>query len=730
VTLDALDRRDLAPPARTGVQRTTIDGIPVFWADVPGPFTAGMIFGVGMADEAPADRGVTHLVEHLALPTGPVQGVEFNGTVSPVSTWFWAAGDRDAALGLIRDTAAALQHLPDRVGTEREILLTEAAGRGKWTGSIATALRFGPTPYGLSAYPEWGLRWLTVEAARQWAGEAFNGDNAAVWMTGPPPDALDLPLPAGDRRVPVEPKAIEDVRFPTYAPHGAQGGVTLAMMFDRSWAAALVGSIATTRLRAKLRYELALSYSVDLNWEPLTQDVAHVVFACDCRQGNERQAAEELLRVLEQLAETGPTQAELERELDERRRHAADGSALPGLLYAAAANEVLGKPFEPTDVGLARAAAVDAEAARAALERALPTALLLTVDAGWKLDEPWSPYPMYSDDTVEGEAHKLAAKPKSDVRLVVGDEGVSRIDAKGNAVTVRWENCELVERWPDGRRVLFGRDATRLLVDRSDWKDGTRAVAAIDAELDDRSIPMNELLEAEASELRARIAGQSCWNEAMQLNLTVAIRHVEYGEHLLDALVVKVGMTRAVLVLTSRRLLLVAGGTPRLEIMLDKVDAFRHQGLRWPNDTKLLVQTEEQAHVFEEAKPRSHLAGFLERLDAALEGRGSADAVEPLSYASGWAGYGSVIATFLSVLLFWGPAFVGTETPARAAVTAVLTGVLCVGTTYGGWRLARRGKQEAARGANGGGAAMVGWWLNLGFMVIWGLCVIGALLSI
>ena len=48
--------------------RTTIDGIPVILAPGRDPrVTAGLAFRVGWADETLPTRGITHLVEHLAL---------------------------------------------------------------------------------------------------------------------------------------------------------------------------------------------------------------------------------------------------------------------------------------------------------------------------------------------------------------------------------------------------------------------------------------------------------------------------------------------------------------------------------------------------------------------------------------------------------------------------------------------------------------------------------------
>ena len=122
------------------VHRTEVAGVPVFVGQGPGPFVAGLVFRVGRADERAPRGGITHLVEHLALPAGRRQGVEFNGSVSSSTTSFWAAGERDAARDLLRDTTRSVRELPARLETERAILLTEASarpGRATWLGFVA-----------------------------------------------------------------------------------------------------------------------------------------------------------------------------------------------------------------------------------------------------------------------------------------------------------------------------------------------------------------------------------------------------------------------------------------------------------------------------------------------------------------------------------------------------------------------------------------------------------------
>ena len=47
------------------VNQTTIDGVPVIWAEAPGPIRATLMFRVGRVDERLPWSGITHLVEHL-----------------------------------------------------------------------------------------------------------------------------------------------------------------------------------------------------------------------------------------------------------------------------------------------------------------------------------------------------------------------------------------------------------------------------------------------------------------------------------------------------------------------------------------------------------------------------------------------------------------------------------------------------------------------------------------
>ena len=62
------------------IRRLDVDGVPVLLGPTAGPMQAGLVFRVGFADEPLARRGITHLLEHLALYPLGLGDYHFNGT--------------------------------------------------------------------------------------------------------------------------------------------------------------------------------------------------------------------------------------------------------------------------------------------------------------------------------------------------------------------------------------------------------------------------------------------------------------------------------------------------------------------------------------------------------------------------------------------------------------------------------------------------------------------------
>ena len=387
---------------------TERDGLRVVWAEQAGPFVAGLVFRVGRADERATHSGITHLVEHLALPRQAPPGVEFNGSVSGSLTSLWASGDKQQSLALLRDAAALLSNLPDRVATERRILLTEESGRGHGLIAAAAAARFGANGEGLIAYREFGLRWLELEHASAWAAERFNSSNAILWMTGEPPQDLEFPLPAGDHYLPACAPAVADVRFPSVYRFGAAGGAGLSLLAPRTTEASVAAAVALERLRDRIRYDEGLSYMVDMLWEPLDAETAHVVFFCDCQNGRERVAARLLRDVVQELVDVGPTDAEIRREVDGRRARLASPGGLTGILFSFARDELFGMPRERPADFVAAAESVTPATAHAAIAGMFGSALLITQAENWQPEEGWSIYPEFSATELPGRSFRPA----------------------------------------------------------------------------------------------------------------------------------------------------------------------------------------------------------------------------------------------------------------------------------------------------------------------------------
>jgi predicted Zn-dependent peptidase len=467
------------------VHRERVGGVPIFRVDAPEPFAAGLVFRVGRSDETLALSGVTHVVEHLALPVERVAGIEFNGAVLGQFTAFWAEGEPAGVLELLERVARSLRALPlDRLETERGILLTEASGWQPTPASGLAALRFGAAGHGLVGHPELGLHRLAADEVAAWAAERFAGAAAAVHIAGTPPRGLRLELPDGERRPAPEPEALPMIRFPCAYTGGPSGGVALSFVAPRSPELAVAVSVAEGRLERRLRHELGLSYHVHCLGDPLGAASIHGVLGADCLDARAPEAAAALVGVLEELAMEGPTAAELERDLADARRRALDPREAAGAASFHALEALLGRPFRPLAELLALRAAVTSAGAAAALAAALDSALLVTPAA--TAPAGFGEFPRWSEEVVTGRRHRAAGLhlPGSAGRrtaLVVGEDGVSVVTPTGAAATVRFADCVALQRWPDGSRTLWGRDGAWLAVEPSAWRRGGDAVEAIDA---------------------------------------------------------------------------------------------------------------------------------------------------------------------------------------------------------------------------------------------------------
>src|SRR6476620_3926655 len=91
--------------------RSLVDGVPVYWTDATtAPPTIALIFRVGFVYEAFGHRGVTHLVEHLALNGLRGAPYSFNGYVTSTTTVFTASGNAEDVVAFVRDLCRNLRN--------------------------------------------------------------------------------------------------------------------------------------------------------------------------------------------------------------------------------------------------------------------------------------------------------------------------------------------------------------------------------------------------------------------------------------------------------------------------------------------------------------------------------------------------------------------------------------------------------------------------------------------
>ena len=139
----------------------------------------------GHADEPLARRGITHLIEHLALFSHGVADYHYNGTTGVEHTFFTMQGDESDIVAFLNGVCTGLRDLPmHRLATEKEILRTEENGRGESAADALALWRHGARDHGMPGYPEWGLTGITPDDLRAWTARYFNRQNAALWIAG------------------------------------------------------------------------------------------------------------------------------------------------------------------------------------------------------------------------------------------------------------------------------------------------------------------------------------------------------------------------------------------------------------------------------------------------------------------------------------------------------------------------------------------------------------------
>ncbi|WP_148612009.1 hypothetical protein [Nocardioides rubriscoriae] len=459
------------------LHHTDIDGVACYWVATGRPtLAAQLIFRQGVADEPVHERGWLHLLEHAALEGRGGGALQVNGSVSLLHTAFDAHGPRDAVVDhlghlvdwLSRPSLHDLEH-------EREVLRAEAALRG---GPVVRALgwRYGAQGPGTLSQGEPGLGRAAAEPLVARAARVFTRQNAVLVLDGPPPPGLRLSLPEGSLLPPAQARPLEQ---PTPAAYVDEGGPVLSGTVGRSLAATIAVEILQRALHDRLR-ATGGAYAPWATYERVDRTRAVLLGGSDVLPERLPDLVDTLLSMCTAIDTEDVPGPWLSEVLQARLQGMNDPLFGPALAVRAAHDHLDETTVHSHDELLAELHAVDGPAVRDSL-REFTGSLLLGVPGKttWNDQLPMLRYPI-APARAEGRTYRSADWPADEGTLTVGADRVElRVGAAAQAV--RFDDLAGMLTRADGSRHLIRRDGWALFVQPSAWRQGHRAVAALDA---------------------------------------------------------------------------------------------------------------------------------------------------------------------------------------------------------------------------------------------------------
>ncbi|HJQ48059.1 MAG TPA: insulinase family protein [Amycolatopsis sp.] len=452
---------------------TDIDGVPVFWNERPGPLSATLLFGVGLAHETFLRTGITQLVHHLAR-TGRYNT---NATTEMLHTRFEVRGGPETVADHLRHICESLSNL-DTAPLERArgvLAQTEERGPGV-TAWLPSSIWFGNQAFGLAGTVRIAPASASAADVRTWAAHWFHRGNAALVLSCPPPANLRLPLRGGRRPPPPLAKPF-DLATPAYT--AIPNGVVGCALVGWTPALACAAGILTARL-----HRLA-GFAVD--HQVVDGRRALLGFGADLPGKQVNRVLDTIRAELADLATTGPSSDELAADRAALRDQLAEPGFAGYRAFDEALSELTGHPSAAAH-HQAVLAGIDA-AAVAAAARELADGLVLCAPqlrAPGDLPElPGSPLA-----PVPGRELKRAfvgGQAPRGYRLVAGQDGLTAYYGASPVpvAVVRFDDLAGVGientdgRWPILH--LFGLQGGMITVRPGDWRGGRALVDEVRA---------------------------------------------------------------------------------------------------------------------------------------------------------------------------------------------------------------------------------------------------------
>jgi hypothetical protein len=468
------------------IEWAEIDGVPVMWAEesaVPGPLQACLMFGVGRGDETMALSGVTHLVEHLALHRLGTVPYGWNGQVTPVTTRFAVMGSGEQINDFFAHVVRQLADLPvDRIEDEARVLRIEGERRGTSQVGSDLSLRFGAQGAGLLGWPEHGLNRLDAEDVMTWSKTWFTADNTVLWLSGPIPPGLSLaglpttsrPLREVARAVPLQPWSWAAMNTKT---------VSVSLVSDQQWAILPTMEVARQRALERLRARDAISYAVEFAHLRIGGGRALEYLAADGAPGSYDKILDGLRGVVGELADGGPSIAELDGLKAQRAHLREHPNSLLAYLDSASERHLLGLPATSWDEIEEKWNGLTPAQARDELSDLIPTTLAIGPSEVGEDVEGWSTVTTWSRERVGGREFLPITGREKGV-LAMGDDGLTWALDEARYRSVRWADAVACFVWDNGRRQVVGPCGAFINVVPWNWQGGEVLTSLVDEYVD------------------------------------------------------------------------------------------------------------------------------------------------------------------------------------------------------------------------------------------------------
>jgi zinc protease len=595
------------------MQRRDLGGLPLFFEEGPEPAMASLVFRVGVCDEEPTQRGITHVVEHLALFSLGTREHPYNGFVDLLNCTFFAHGTQDELEAFLSDVCKAIGNLPlDRLDAEKRVLQQEAVADPGDIVSELMAHRFGSRAFGAANVQELGLRWLEPEPIAKWASERFTRQNAALWFHGPEPPG-ELPLGQGERIAPPPPEPLEGLDFPAWVADGT-GGVAVGALIGREWASTVWLGLARERLFERLRLNDGLVYEVWADYAPLGRDTSHVALGTACPDEDAGRVTDTLLTALEELRDAGPSDEELatlKRRIE--RSYREDPEVARRDLDVAARNALLGRESEDTDEELALLQLVTPEEVRGISATALSNAVVRVPrdtpaprDNLAPLDRPPA--------EIDAPRFKHKALLQGPTELSIGEAGI-RWARDGEVVAIPADEVAAVIEGSADEFVVVAIDGSWIEVKPDALRDGDAAAEAIRRLSPAPLIPSDDKRPGRVKQLADEKLKRR-WVVETELSLLPEV--LQQDEQPLTMAEASRGMRAGLLVVTDRRLLFLFSGLRKEEFLqFRRPDVSEVRIKRKFLEKALWVRVEEDEFEFTDIKPKEREREIVAELGSA-----------------------------------------------------------------------------------------------------------------